>query len=132
MHKWYLIDALGRSESEVGPISPEPETIRFLSPRLHFRWTGDPTQDPLAEVHDMVITKGRAAIRKGNKPDLVQTLQEVLTRETDDSFYLHQIRFRAGLAEGDLSIDQMKRPLADWPDEILERILPVLAEIAVE
>lgn len=129
MYRWFLIDALGESETEVRSPNLDLETIRFYGNRLYRRWTGDPTQDPLGPFWDQVFDRVRRALRKGTEPDLVAEVQAVLDRRTDDRFYLNQVRFRAGLSEGDLSIDQMRRPLEEWPDEILERIVPVLFEI---
>ena len=127
-YTWYLINATGSSETEV-KAELDIETIRFYGPRLHRRWTGDPTANPMRVIDEQIFDLVRSALLKGTKPELIAELQAVLDRETNDSFYLNQIRFRAGLGEGDVSIDGMKRPLLDWPDEILERFVPVLFEI---
>lgn len=124
-YRWYLIDATGSSETEVKP-ELDLQTIRFYGPRLHRRWTGDPAMDPMIPIDAQIFGLVRSALSKGTDPDLIAELQAVLDHETEDQFYLHQIRFRAGLAEGDLGVDQMKLPLRDWPDEILERVVPVL------
>jgi hypothetical protein len=127
-YKWYLIDATGSSETEV-KADLDLRAVWSYGHRLHRRWTGDPTQNPMRVIDEKIFDRVRSALRKGTEPDLVAELQAVLNRETDDGFYLHQIRFRAGLGEGEVSIDQMKLPLRDWPDEILEMVVPVLFEI---
>lgn len=129
MYKWYLIDATGSAETQLKSPNLDIELIRFYGNRLYRRWEGEPSQDPMVPIWEPIFNRFRSALHKGTEPDLVAEVKAVLDKETEDGFYLHQIRFRAGLAEGDLSIDQMRRPLEEWPDEILERIVPVLFEI---
>jgi hypothetical protein len=125
--QWYLIDALGRTETPV-KAATDMDTVRFYSPRLHSRWTGDPRETPALDSRNLLIEK----IWSGEMDGRLAELDPILRGDGVDSFRLEQIRLRAGLTEGDLPREKMNLPLTSWPREILELVVSVLLEIGIE